>query len=182
MKLIFLIFLVCISVGQIANSKEILKYNRDLFGGWSDTDRDCQNTRHELLQKLSTAVISLSKNSCRVTRGRWLDLYTDKIFLESKHLDLDHLVPLKYAWDRGSHSWSSLKRVQFSNDPSNLFAVQKSVNRQKSAFGPTEWLPPNLEFRCQYILRFQRIVKKYGLEQGATELRLIQKARRQHCR
>ena len=182
MKLIFLIFLVCISVGQIANSKEILKYNRDLFGGWSDTDRDCQNTRHELLQKLSTAVISLSKNSCRVTRGRWLDLYTDKIFLESKHLDIDHLVPLKYAWDRGSHSWSSLKRVQFSNDPSNLFAVQKSVNRQKSAFGPAEWLPPNLEFRCQYILRFQRIVKKYGLEQGATELRLIQKARRQHCR
>ena len=91
-------------------------------------------------------------------------------------------MPLKYAWDRGSHSWSSLKRVQFSNDPSNLFAVQKSVNRQKSAFGPTEWLPPNLEFRCQYILRFQRIVKKYGLEQGATELRLIQKARRQHCR
>ena len=182
MKLTFLIFLVFMSVVQIANSEEIPKYSRNLFGGWSDTDRDCQNTRHELLQELSTAVISFSKNSCRVTKGRWLDLYTGKIFLESKHLDIDHLVPLKYAWDRGSHSWSSLKRAQFSNDPSNLFAVQKSVNRQKSAYGPTEWLPPSLEFRCQYILRFQRIVKKYVLEQNATELRLIQKAQQQHCR
>ena len=40
-----------------ATADELPKYDRDSFGGWSDTDRDCQNTRHELLQKLSTAVI-----------------------------------------------------------------------------------------------------------------------------
>ena len=163
---------------QIENSS---KYDRDLFGGWSDTDSDCQNMRHELLQELSTAVVSLSQNTCRVTRGRWLDPYTDKIFYESRLLDIDHLVPLKYSWDRGAHSWTSKKRRQFSNDPINLFAVEKSVNRQKSASGPAEWLPPNIKFRCQYILRFQRVVKLYGLSQSAAELQLINQAQQQYC-
>jgi hypothetical protein len=85
------------------------KYNRDLFGGWSDVDRDCQNMRHELLQDLSTATVGFSQNTCRVTRGRWLDPYTDKTFYESRLLDIDHLVPLKYSWDRGAHSWTTKK-------------------------------------------------------------------------
>ena len=42
-------------------SDQIPKYDRDLFGGWSDTDRDCQNMRHELLQDLSTATVSFHK-------------------------------------------------------------------------------------------------------------------------
>ena len=44
-----------------AFSDQIPKYDRDLFGGWSDTDRDCQNMRHELLQDLSTATVSFHK-------------------------------------------------------------------------------------------------------------------------
>ena len=163
---------------QIENSS---KYDRDLFGGWSDTDSDCQNMRHELLQELSTAVVSFSQNTCRVTRGRWLDPYTDKIFYESRLLDIDHLVPLKYGWDRGAHAWTSKKRRQFSNDPINLFAVEKSVNRQKSAYGPTQWLPPNIKFRCQYILRFQRVVKLYGLSQSTDELHKIGQIQYQYC-
>ena len=166
---------------QSAYSDQIPKYDRDLFGGWSDTDRDCQNMRHELLQKLSTTIVSFSQNTCRVIKGRWLDPYTDKIFFESQQLDIDHLVPLKYGWDRGAHGWTYQKRVQFSNDPANLFAVQKSVNRQKSAYGPAEWLPPSINFRCQYILRFQRIVKKYTLDQNTAELRLIKQAQQQYC-
>jgi hypothetical protein len=158
------------------------KYNRDLFGGWSDVDRDCQNMRHELLQDLSTATVGFSQNTCRVTRGRWLDPYTDKTFYESRLLDIDHLVRLKYSWDRGAHSWTTKKRRQFSNDPINLFAVEKSVNRQKTASGPAEWLPPNIKFRRQYIIRFQRVVKLYGLNQSAAELQLINQAQRQYCK
>jgi len=90
-------------------------------------------------------------------------------------------VPLKYSWDRGAHAWTSTKRRQFSNDPINLFAVEKRVNRQKSAYGPSEWLPPNIKFRCQYILRFQRVVKLYGLDQNATELQMIEQAQQQYC-
>ena len=179
----FLSFITLITlIANTAFSDQIPKYDRDLFSGWSDTDRDCQNMRHELLQDLSTATVSFSQNTCRVTRGRWLDPYTDKIFYESRLLDIDHLVPLKYSWDRGAHSWTAKKRRQFSNDQINLFAVEKSVNRQKSASGPAEWLPPNIKFRCQYIIRFQRVVKLYGLNQSAAELQLINQAQRQYCK
>ena len=174
-------FACFISFAGVAVSEEIPKYNRDLFGGWSDADQDCQNTRHELLQELSTLEVTFSSNTCRVMHGQWLDPYTDKIFFESKLVDIDHLVPLKYAWDRGSYKWSDSKRVQFSNDTANLFAVQKSVNRKKAAFGPSKWLPPNVEFRCQYIKMFQHIVNKYELNQSAAELRLIKQVQQQYC-
>lgn len=162
-------------------TKQIPSYDRNSFGGWSDTDGDCQNMRHELLQDLSTAAVNFSKNTCRVTRGRWLDPYTGKIFFESHFLDIDHLVPLKYSWNRGAYEWTSAKRRQLANDPINLFAVSKSVNRQKSAFGPSRWLPPNTHFRCQYIVRFQRVIKKYALVQSADEVRQIHAAISRYC-
>ena len=80
-RLAFIVFAFLFA--QSAYSDQIPKYDRDLFGGWSDTDRDCQNMRDELLQELSTAVVSFLQNTCRVIRGRWLDPYTDKIFLRA---------------------------------------------------------------------------------------------------
>jgi hypothetical protein len=110
-----------------------------------------------------------SGEGCRVTRGRWNDPYTGKIYTEAKDLDIDHLVPLAYAWSRGAHSWSEAKRKQFANDPVNLYAVQARANRQKGAAGPTEWLPPNAAFHCEYLLRFVRVSKTYGLTFAPSE-------------
>lgn len=138
-------------------------YDRDLFGGWADADHDCMNTRHELLAELSTGPIQVSRNGCSVTRGRWLDPYTDGIYTNPRDLDIDHMVPLAYAWDHGAENWPAEKRVKFANDPSNLFAVQASANRQKGADGPLDWLPPSAAFHCQYLLRFTRISLSYGL-------------------
>jgi hypothetical protein len=134
-----------------------------------------------LLQKLSTAVIRLSQKTCRVLTGRWFAPYNGQIFFDSRELDIEHRVPLKYSWYRGAYKWSRARRVSFSNDPVNLFAVKKSVNCQKSADGPAEWLPPNVNFRCEYILRFQSVVRKYKLIQSAAELQLIGHARQQYC-
>ena len=180
-RLLMLTALVSVIVCTATFGDPSHKYDRNLFGGWSDSDGDCQNTRHELLQELSSAVVALSKNNCRAVRGRWLAPYTNKIFLESRFLDIDHLVPLKYSWDRGADSWTPAKRRKFANDPSNLFAVEKRVNRQKSAFGPVKWLPPNIQFRCQYILRFQRVILKYGLNQSIDELVKVQQLQKQYC-
>ncbi|MDB3875326.1 HNH endonuclease family protein [Amylibacter sp.] len=145
-------------------------YDRGKFGNWKDFDNDCQNTRHELLQTLSLDEFTLTDNTCRVLTGLWLDPYTNMYFSASSELDIDHLVPLKYAWTRGAYNWSKSKRVKFSNDESNLFAVKKSVNRQKSAMGPAMWLPPSDNFKCEYIKLFQGIVTKYDLRQADDEL------------
>ena len=55
-RLAFIVF--AFLTAQSVYSDQIPKYDRDLFGGWSDTDRDCQNMRHELLQKLLTTVVN----------------------------------------------------------------------------------------------------------------------------
>jgi hypothetical protein len=151
------------------------RYDRDLFGGWADADGDCQNTRHERLAELSTGPVRYSSDGCRVTRGRWNDPYSGQIYLDAGDLDIDHLVPLAYAWSRGADSWSDAKRRQFANDPVNLFAVQASANRQKGAAGPTEWLPANAGFHCQYLLHFVRVSKTYGLKFSHSEGDAIQR-------
>lgn len=138
-------------------------YDRALYDHWVDADGDCQNARHELLQELSTGPITLTSSGCAVARGRWLDPYTGQVFFEARDLDIDHMVPLAWAHAHGASEWTAEQRRAFANDPVNLFAVDAQANRAKGASGPLDWLPPNAAFRCEYVLRFHRVVLTYGL-------------------
>jgi len=139
------------------------KYSRNKFKHWVDDDGDCINTRHEILIELSVSPVSF-KTDCLVDTGDWLGPYTGRYYYNAKNLDIDHLVPLKWAWDHGANDWPASKRRAFANDEANLFAVKASVNRQKGAKGPTAWLPPNPQYHCAYITNFLSIVEFYGLE------------------
>lgn len=156
-------------------------YERGLYGGWKDFDFDCQNTRQEVLSNLSTVAVTWDDSGCTVQRGRWIDPYTDRIFYDAPQLDIDHLVPLAYAHEHGASLWSSKLRADFANDLRNLFAVESSINQGKGSKGPTEWLPPNEDFRCQYLLRFDRVMKIYELEYYTAEKREVQTLREQYC-
>lgn len=153
-------------------------YDRDRFGhGWADTNGDCMNTRHETLRDLSTGPVTLSRDACSVTHGRWVDPYTDRIFSDPGEMDIDHVVPLSFAWAHGADRWSDRTRERFANDPVNLMPVESSANRRKSDSGPLEWLPPSEGYACEYVLRFNRVSKSYGLvfsdEEGARMRRQI---------
>jgi len=155
-------------------------YDRDRhFGSWIDADGDCFNTRHELLSDLSTGPVL--KSGCRVIQGRWLDPYTGRVFTQSKDVDIDHMVPLKWAWDHGADTWSKDQRVRFANDPINLFVVDAPTNRQKSASGPLQWLPPNASYHCEYVLRFKRIVLTYKMTLSQPERSGFDKLQSQVC-
>lgn len=65
-------------------------------------------------------------------------------------------------------SWEIGQKERFANDPVNLWSVELSLNRQKGASGPEDWLPP--AGRCGYVSRFLRIAKVYGLEPSARQL------------
>ncbi|WP_227515372.1 HNH endonuclease family protein [Marinobacter salinus] len=139
-------------------------YERSKFGyGWDDADGDCQNSRAEaLVAQSSTDVRFADERRCRVVTGRWISPFTGKVIQNASDIDIDHVVPLKWAWDHGANTWSRDKREKFANDPGNLWSVERSLNRQKGAQGPESWLPP--VGRCQYVSRFVRIVKVYGLK------------------
>lgn len=156
-------------------------YSIDASGGWGDNDSDCRNTRQELLAEISTVPVTYSSSGCTVAHGRWLDPYTGKVFTEARGLDIDHLVPLAWAHVHGAGFWPSERKVAFANDKRNLFAVEASVNRDKGAKGPLDWLPPNAAFQCEYTLRFERMVRTWALSLSGDEARGLRAVRDERC-
>jgi hypothetical protein len=139
------------------------EYNRSNWRHWIDEDGDCQNTRAEILIRTSIPEPKLDPANCVVKSGVWYDDYSGAIFTRADQLDIDHVVPIKWAYDHGAKNWSKDKKMIFANDEYNLMAVDLRLNRQKGAKGPNHWMPPNPDYRCKYLNRFNRIVSKYGL-------------------
>jgi hypothetical protein len=165
MKILLLsIVLIAVTSRTTADPVVNLKnYNREAFGGWADSDGDCQNTRHELLIARSLRPAELRTDGCLVLRGSWIDPYSAELQRQASEVDIDHLVPLKFAWDHGAWDWSRDKQEQFANDPFNLVITQKSLNRSKGSDGPLNWLPPNDGFKCAYLERFLLVLERYSL-------------------
>jgi len=119
-------------------------YKRSLYGsGWRDADRDCQNTRAEVLIRDDddgNVTFATSRN-CRVTRGTWLDPFTGNTFVIASDLDVDHMVPLKNAHESGGWSWSSARKRDYANNMNydfHLLSVDDSQNQSKGERGPNE--------------------------------------------
>nr|WP_274382401.1 HNH endonuclease family protein [Rhodovulum sulfidophilum] len=113
----------------------------------------------------------MAPSGCSVRHGRWFASYTGQVVTNAGDLDIDHIVPLRYAWGHGAARWSAQKRARFARDPVNLLPVSASANCSKGARGPLEWLPPDQGLRCQYVRRFRRIAASYGLVHSAAEER-----------
>ena len=81
----------------------------------------------------------------------------------SQLVQIDHVVPLAYAWHSGASTWTDEQRVQFANDLGELLAVDGGLNQQKSADGPSNWMPPNGAFHCDYAVLWVTILDRYSL-------------------
>lgn len=147
-------------------------YSRAAFGsGWTDTDKDCLNSRMEIL--ISDSVTSAKIADCRVVSGMWVDPYTAEIITDSAKADIDHIVPLKEAWLSGADKWTKAKRVQFANDPENLMAVTIGANRSKGHSDPAEWMPPNSAYWPKYLKQWTYLKNKCGLTLDPSEVAAI---------
>lgn len=140
------------------------QYNRKEWRHWLDSDKDCQNTRSEMLIKENLGVLTFTnRKKCTVKTGKWSDFYYNDYLYEAKDIDVDHVVPLKHAADIGGQLWTDDLKAQFANDPDNLVLTYKKFNRQKGAKTITEWLPSNREYACKYAKRWQLVKNKYKL-------------------
>lgn len=150
--------------GEPKGQGGIPRYRRPAFGhGWDDADGDCQNSRAEALIATSTTPVRFAdERRCRVVTGRWISPFTGEVIQNASGIEIDHLVALRYAWDRGAWAWSDERRKRFANDPINLLPVEASLNSSKQHRGPDEWLPPSGQ--CGYVARFVRVLKLYDLE------------------
>jgi hypothetical protein len=160
--------------GSQKQSSKRQDYERSAFGhGWDDVDGDCQNSRAEALIATSTTQVRFADHKrCRVVAGRWISPFTNRVIQNASDIDIDHVVPLAWAWERGAREWSRDKRERFANDPVNLLPVELTLNRSKGAKGPDQWLPP--AGQCGYVARFVRIMKRYDLTPSVQETNWMQ--------
>jgi len=160
---------IALSVSLLVSASHAsVAYKRDYFHHWIDADRDGLNTREEMLVAQivydgRVPYTSLSYNEDKITAGTWVCPYTGMVIHDPRKLDIDHIVPLAWAWDHGADTWTYEQREAFANDPENLLVVTARANRSKGAKGPDEWLPSRDDFRDEYIRLFQYICQKYNL-------------------
>lgn len=112
----------------LSNRPMSFLYRREDWRHWSDFDGDCMNTRHEILKDQAKHSIKLSPDGCYVSMGIWVDPFSGKTYTRASELDVDHVVPLKWANDHGGNAWSKRRKELFANDPINLLAVDDSLN------------------------------------------------------
>ena len=162
MKISILIICLLFLFSEYSFSQSI-SYDRQDWLHWEDFDKDCQNTRQELLILYSESQVSFTNdNACTVRTGKWFDLYTGKTFTLASDVDIDHIIPLKYANDHGGAEWTTLTKKLFANDSENLLIVEDNANQSKGARGPSGYLP-RLEYQCEYAFKWIYLANKYNL-------------------
>lgn len=155
-------------------------YDRDKFGyAWMDTAdgvplaRNGCDTRNDLLKRDGQEVRFRAGSDCVVVSMRLYDPYTGKDISWKKtkaaEVQIDHVVPLSYAWQMGAARWDKQKRQRLANDVLNLLPVSGSTNSAKGDSGPASWLPPSKTIRCSYSVRFAQAAEKYELPVTAAD-------------
>lgn len=152
-------------------------YRRGAFGSaWDDDNsapggRNGCDTRDEILARdlIDKTFTSTKRCPQAVAGGTLRDPYTNATvaFLRGNQVgasvQIDHIVPLAFAWDMGARDWNDGLRKRFANDPANLIAVAGQANQDKGDQAPGEWMPPNQAFWCQYAVQFIEVVRGYRL-------------------
>ncbi len=163
-------------------------YRRAAFGeAWTD-DNDAPgghngcDTRNDILDRdlIDKTYVVTSRCPRAVATGVLRDPYTSsRVDFQRGNktgvaVQIEHIVPLAYAWDMGARFWSDEMRVRFANDPANLLAVQGQANQDKGDKEPAVWMPPNAAFHCQYAMQFIEVLRGYGLAVDAPSVPVLQ--------
>ncbi|MDH3009023.1 MULTISPECIES: HNH endonuclease family protein [Gordonia] len=155
-------------------------YSRSEFGSaWDDAvdvefGRNGCRTREDILRR-DLVDVTLHADGCRVLSGTLVDAYSGTTLPFTRGQDtsalvqIDHVVALSDAWQKGAAQWDARRRLEFANDPRNLQAVDGTVNQRKGAGDAATWLPPNKAYRCTYVSRQIEVKKAYGLWVTAAE-------------
>ncbi len=147
-------------------------YKRTEFGnGWATID-GCDTRNIILHRDMKPVTIG---DGCKVLSGTLNDPYTGKVISFTRGADtsddvqIDHVVALSDAWQKGAQQLTKDRRIALANDPLELLAVDGETNQAKGDGDAATWLPPNKAFRCQYVARQIAVKAKYALWVTQTE-------------
>lgn len=141
-------------------------YSREEFyKNWPNVD-GCSLRQRIIKREFGDSAIL---DGCDVVAGEFEEPYTGE-YLKfsskaeiSKKIQIDHVVALSDAWQKGAQYMDKSVRYEIATDPLNLLAVDGPANQGKSDGDAATWLPPNKKFRCQYVARQVSVKYKYKL-------------------
>ncbi|OBG28226.1 hypothetical protein A5672_04125 [Mycobacterium alsense] len=165
-------------------------YRRPAFGDAWDDDNDAPlghngcDTRDDILDRdlVDKTYVWTKRCPNAVATGTLHDPYTNATIAFQRGakvgeaVQIDHIVPLAYAWDMGAYDWPSPERRRFANDPANLLAVEGRANQDKGDSPPGRWMPPNAAFACQYAMQFIAVLRGYQLPVDAASAGALRQA------
>ncbi|MDO4908233.1 MAG: HNH endonuclease family protein [Corynebacterium sp.] len=152
-------------VPVIAQRPSVAGYEREKFGGWaSQGEAGC-----------TTRTVVLYGECGHTTLLHNQDPYSGRKLNSESQFEIDHIYPLRAAWDMGAHRWNQEKREAFANDPVNLVAVSRSENQSKSDALPSDWVPKQRASRCWYVRRLVVVAWKYRLPLSTDDVAVIKR-------
>ena len=152
-------------------------YDRGEFGPeWADVDGNGCDTRNDILARdMTEETFQEDTQDCVVLTGILVDPYTATTinFVRgqgtSGAVQIDHVVALSDAWQKGAQALTVEERTVLANDPGNLWAVDGPTNSSKGDGDAATWLPPNTTFRCRYVTAQVTVKAEYDLWVTAAE-------------
>jgi len=153
-------------------------YERDLFATDWDYSFGC-DTRNKILRRDFSEFVLRSGSSCIIETGVLQDPYTGEAISfqrgvgTSNAVQIDHVVSLSDAWQKGAQQLTGDQRYAFYNDPLNLLAVSGPANSQKSDSDAASWLPANKGYRCAFVARQVAVKLSYNLWMTQAEFDTI---------
>ena len=162
---------------EIAERSGDIEYARRDWRHWIDADKDCQNTRAEVLIQESAKPVSFATDErCRVTNGQWIGPWSGELFADASDVDIDHHVPLGHAHVSGGWRWDSDRKRAYANDmtnPNSLQVTDASVNRAKGKQAPDEWRPDETAGWCRYAADWISVKQQWNLTVTESEVQAL---------
>lgn len=146
-------------------------YSRDRFGAsWTDTDHNgCDQRNQVLARDMTEETFKPGTHDCVVLSGRLVDPYSGRTIdfkrgaKTSTSVQIDHVVALSDAWQKGAQQLTEKQRNLLANDLLELLAVDGPTNASKGDGDAATWLPQNKRYRCKYVARQVAVKARYHL-------------------
>jgi hypothetical protein len=172
-----------------AKAKASQGYNRSQWsdGSWERVAGQC-TIRNQLLKRYAKSGTLKVGAGCKVKSGKWKDLYSGSTITKVSQMEIDHIIPLHYAYEHGGKKWSAAKKRQFGNSAKGYkeglyIPVSKSANASKGDKGPSKYLPVKA-YVCKYVKKWRSIAKEYKIALAAVDKKVISatlKNKSNHC-
>ena len=161
---------------------ESQEFNRKEWRVWK-TYKGCLTVREKILIDYSLKPIKMDSKKCQIISGEWQSIWENKAYTDPKQIDIDHTVPLSWAWRHGADKWTRQQKINYANnyqEKNYLLPLSAIANRTKSDRGPDEWMPETN--RCLYINTFIDIVNKNKLFLSEIEKNKYESIKKQECK